>query len=87
MLAIVADALHEIFAQELRLLSGYLLSYHWLVKPLFVGDAGFTREQVGRIDVTEYLTYVAVERNIADEVVRRLDGGRVKGREVKVRRL
>ena len=51
------------------------------------GEAGFTREQVGRIDVTEYLTYVAVERNIADEVVRRLDGGRVKGRDVKVKRL
>ena len=51
------------------------------------GEAGFTREQVGRIDVTEYLTYVAVERNIADEVVRRLDGGRVKGRDVKVRKL
>ena len=49
--------------------------------------AGFTREQVGRIDVTDYLTYVAVERNIADEVVRRLDGGRVKGRDVKVKRL
>ena len=51
------------------------------------GEAGFTREQVGRIDVTDYLTYVAVERNIADEVVRRLDGGRVKGRDVKVKRL
>jgi ATP-independent RNA helicase DbpA len=51
------------------------------------GEAGFTREQVGRIDVTEYLTYVAVDRNIADEVVRRLDGGRVKGRDVKVKRL
>ncbi|MBU0772260.1 MAG: ATP-dependent RNA helicase DbpA [Gammaproteobacteria bacterium] len=51
------------------------------------GEAGFTREQVGRIDVTDYVTYVAVERNIADEVVRRLDGGRVKGRDVKVKRL
>jgi ATP-independent RNA helicase DbpA len=51
------------------------------------GEAGFTREQVGRIDVTDYLTYVAVERRIADEAVRRLDGGRVKGREVKVKKL
>ncbi|MFT3718836.1 ATP-dependent RNA helicase DbpA [Pseudorhodoferax sp.] len=51
------------------------------------GEAGLTREQVGRIDVNEFSTYVAVAREIADETVRRLDAGRVKGRSVKVRRL
>ncbi|WP_374335991.1 ATP-dependent RNA helicase DbpA [Methyloversatilis sp.] len=49
--------------------------------------AGFAREQIGRIDVTDYLTYVAVDRNIAQEAVLRLDGGMVKGRYVKVKRL
>jgi len=47
--------------------------------------AGFTREQIGRIDVTDYLTFVAVERSIAKEAVLRLDGGMVKGRYVKVK--
>jgi ATP-independent RNA helicase DbpA len=47
--------------------------------------AGFTREQIGRIDVTDYLTFVAVDRSIAKEAVLRLDGGMVKGRYVKVK--
>ncbi|WP_018227517.1 ATP-dependent RNA helicase DbpA [Methyloversatilis universalis] len=47
--------------------------------------AGFAREQIGRIDVTDYLTFVAVDRSIAKEAVLRLDGGMVKGRYVKVR--
>jgi ATP-independent RNA helicase DbpA len=49
--------------------------------------AGFTREQIGRIDVTDYLTFVAVDRSIANEAVLRLDGGMVKGRYVKVKRI
>ncbi len=51
------------------------------------GEAGFTREQVGKITVTDQITYVAVARDIADEVVRRLSAGKVKGRPVKVRAL
>ncbi len=51
------------------------------------GDAGFTREQVGKINVTEFSTYVAVNRDIADEAVRRLSAGKVKGKSVKVRAL
>ncbi|WP_018412515.1 ATP-dependent RNA helicase DbpA [Methyloversatilis thermotolerans] len=47
--------------------------------------AGFTREQIGRIDITDYLTFVAVERSIARAVVLKLDGGMVKGRYVKVK--
>ena len=49
------------------------------------GEAGFTREQVGKINVNEFSTYVAVERSIAKQAVVKLSSGRVKGRSVKVR--
>ncbi len=51
------------------------------------GDAGFAKEQVGKISVNEFSTYVAVERGIAHEALRRLNAGRVKGKSVKVRLL
>ncbi len=51
------------------------------------GEAGFTREQVGKITVTDQFTYVAVARNIAREAVRKLSSGKVKGKAVKVRAL
>jgi ATP-independent RNA helicase DbpA len=51
------------------------------------GDAGFSKEQVGKISVNEFSTYVAVERGIAHEALRRLNAGRVKGKSVKVRLL
>ena len=51
------------------------------------GEAGFTREQVGKIAVTDFSTYVAVVRDIAREAVRRLSAGKVKGKTVKVRAL
>ncbi len=49
------------------------------------GEAGFTREQVGKINVNEFSTYVAVARSIAKQAVDKLSSGRVKGRSVKVR--
>jgi ATP-independent RNA helicase DbpA len=42
---------------------------------------------VGKINVNEFSTYVAVERGIAREAVKRLSAGRVKGKTVKVRLL
>lgn len=51
------------------------------------GEAGFTREQVGKINVNEFSTYVAVDRRIAREAVHKLSTGRVKGKTVKVRLL
>ena len=51
------------------------------------GDCGYTREQVGKINVNEFSTYVAVARSIAAEAVRKLSNGKVKGRSVKVRLL
>ena len=51
------------------------------------GEAGYSREQVGKINVTETSTYVAVARDIAHEAVRKLSAGKVKGKTVKVRAL
>ncbi len=48
-------------------------------------DLGFTREQVGKIDVNEFSTYVAMDRRVAADAARRLAAGRIKGRGVKVR--
>lgn len=48
-------------------------------------DLGYTREQMGRIDINEFATYVAVERGIAQEVAARLNEGRIKGRSIKAR--
>ena len=50
-------------------------------------DLGFAAAQVGKISVNEFSTYVAVERGIAAQVLRRLSGGKIKGRSVKVRLL
>ncbi|MEJ8821867.1 ATP-dependent RNA helicase DbpA [Variovorax humicola] len=51
------------------------------------GEAGFTREQVGKINVNEFSTYVAVDRRIAQQALLKLSNGRVKGKSVKVRLL
>jgi len=49
------------------------------------GDMGYTREQVGKINVNDFSTYVAVDRAIAEQAVQRLNQGRVKGKAVKAR--
>ncbi len=49
------------------------------------GAAGLTVEQVGRITVTETVTYVAVARPLAQAAQQRLSDGTLKGRSVKVR--
>ena len=48
-------------------------------------DLGYTREQVGKINVNEWSTYVAVDRSIARQAASRLNAGRIKGKSVKVR--
>jgi ATP-independent RNA helicase DbpA len=48
-------------------------------------DAGYTREQIGKINVTEFCTFVAVQRDIAHEAMQRLNAGKIKGKSVKVR--
>ena len=51
------------------------------------GDCGYAKEQIGKINVNEFSTYVAVERGIAHEAAQKLSGGRVKGKSVRVRLL
>ncbi len=55
------------------------------------GEAGgghrFTREEVGKITVTDWNTYIAVARDLAEAAVAKLTAGGVKGRTVKVRAL
>jgi ATP-independent RNA helicase DbpA len=46
-------------------------------------DLGYTREQVGKINVNEWSTYIAVDRDIAEQVASRLN--RIKGKNVKAR--
>ena len=50
-------------------------------------DLGFAAAQVGKINVNEFSTYVAVAREIAPQVMRKLASGKVKGRSVKLRLL
>jgi len=48
-------------------------------------DLGFAGAQIGKINVNEFSTYVAVESGIAAQVVKKLSAGKVKGRSVKLR--
>ncbi|WP_027017313.1 ATP-dependent RNA helicase DbpA [Comamonas composti] len=48
-------------------------------------DFGYAREQIGKISVNDYSTYVAVERGIAEQAVARMNQGRIKGKSVKAR--
>ena len=51
------------------------------------GFTSFTREQIGKISVNEFSTYVAVDRAIAADALHKLALGRVKGKSVRVRLL
>ena len=51
------------------------------------GECGLTREQVGKINVNEFSTYVAVLSELAQSVAVALGKGKIKGRSVKVRLL
>jgi ATP-independent RNA helicase DbpA len=51
------------------------------------GEAGFDGAQVGKIVVNEFSTYVAVDRQIAEQAVKKLGAAKVKGKKVKVRLL
>ncbi|GAB1395224.1 hypothetical protein MASR1M60_33900 [Rhodocyclaceae bacterium] len=51
------------------------------------GTAGFKPEQIGKITITDQVTFVAVAREIARDAVRKLAAGKLKGKTVKVRAL
>ncbi|RJG02897.1 ATP-dependent RNA helicase DbpA [Noviherbaspirillum sedimenti] len=49
------------------------------------GDVGLSKEQVGKINVFEFTTYVALDRHIAEQAYQRLSSGNIKGRNFKMR--
>ena len=49
------------------------------------GDGGLTFEQVGKINITEFRTYVALDRQIATQVFARLSDTPIKGRRFRMR--
>jgi ATP-independent RNA helicase DbpA len=50
-------------------------------------DIGLEGSSIGKINVNEFSTYVAVARNVADKALRGLNTCKVKGKSVKARRL
>ncbi|NMM36287.1 MAG: ATP-dependent RNA helicase DbpA [Glaciimonas sp.] len=49
------------------------------------GEVGLTKDQVGKINVFEFMTYVALDRHIADKAFAKLSGSNIKGRQFKMR--
>ncbi|UQN09789.1 ATP-dependent RNA helicase DbpA [Deinococcus sp. QL22] len=46
------------------------------------GDGGLSKEQVGKINVFEFMTYVAIDRQVADHAFGRLSAGKQLGQGV-----
>ncbi|MEG1374040.1 MAG: ATP-dependent RNA helicase DbpA, partial [Comamonas sp.] len=46
-------------------------------------DFGYSRDQIGKISVNDFSTYVAVDRRIAAAACEKLNNGRVKGKSVR----
>ena len=51
------------------------------------GEAGIQGKCVGKIDVTDFSSYVAIEREYAKEALQRLLDGKIKGRKFKAKLL
>jgi len=51
------------------------------------GAGGIEGKGVGKIDVMDYVTFVAVDRNQSKPALKQLQSGKIKGRKFKVRRL
>ena len=49
------------------------------------GEAGLTGAEVGKIDLFEFQCYVAVNRDVAQKALKRLEAGKIKGRKFRVR--
>ena len=50
----------------------------------FVSVGGLERDAVGRIEVFDHYSFVAVPEEVAEEVLARMQGAKVKGKKVKV---
>ena len=51
------------------------------------GEGGFLGSQIGKINVTDFHTYVAIERSVAGKAVSQLNKINVKGKKTKARLL
>jgi len=51
------------------------------------GEAGIEAEHIGKITVLDFVSYVAIARPMANAALRGLEGGKIKGRKVRVRKL
>ena len=51
------------------------------------GGIAFTREQVGKIQVTDFCTFVGIDRTLAQQACDKLNAGKVKGKSVRARLL
>lgn len=51
------------------------------------GDAGIDGKQVGKITVMDYVTYIAIEQDVAVKALQGLREGKIKGRKFKLRKL
>ncbi|MGM0769548.1 MAG: ATP-dependent RNA helicase DbpA [Pseudomonadota bacterium] len=49
------------------------------------GEAGLPGASVGKIDLFDFQCFVAVDRSVASEALKRLENGRIKGRKMRVR--
>jgi ATP-independent RNA helicase DbpA len=49
------------------------------------GDVGLSKEQVGKINVFEFMTYVAISRDIAPTALDKLSRSNIKGRQFRMR--
>jgi ATP-independent RNA helicase DbpA len=48
-------------------------------------DVGLRKDQVGKINVSEFVTYVALDRRIARDAARKLSASNIKGKSFKMR--
>ena len=51
------------------------------------GEVGLKKEQIGKINVFEFQSYVAIERDHAQRALQRLANCNIKGRQFKVREI
>ena len=48
------------------------------------GDVGLSKEQVGKINVFEFMTYVAIDKRVANDTLDRLSRSNIKGRQFRM---
>ena len=51
------------------------------------GDAGIPGDKVGKISITDFQAFVAVDQALAQQALQRLNAGKIKGRSMRVRLL